>query len=150
MSCFFALLGADVVGVDTPGVSLDRARHEAERWGVQDWVRFLSYDGVPTSIPQDGFDFALTKSVPVVVPELEKFLRLLSQKMGAEGELLMAETVAGGPLLHLVRRLVIHWLTFDAKFSRVESCFLSRVFDIQAQRNFYWLVVALRAKLQEG
>ena len=47
MSCLFGWLGAQVLGVDLPGVSLEQARREAERLGVGERVRFLNCSADP-------------------------------------------------------------------------------------------------------
>jgi len=151
MACLFGLLGAEVLGVDLTGVSLDRARQEADRWGVGDRVRFLNYGGDPAALPEGDFDFVFTKSVLVMIGELEKFFAALVPKMAAGGELLAAENLAGGRLLHFLRRVVIHRrrTNFLARFHGVDDAFLAalgRSFEVVGRRRFAWLVVALRAR----
>jgi SAM-dependent methyltransferase len=151
MACLFGLLGAEVLGVDLEGVSLDRARQEAARWGVSDRVRFLNYSGDPGALPEGDFDFVFTKSVLVLVGELEKFFAALVPKMSAGGELLAAENLAGGRLMHFVRRLVVHRhrTNFLERFHGVDNAFLAalgRSFEVVRQRRFFGLVVALRAR----
>ena len=64
MSCLFALLGATVIGVDMPGVSLAAAQEEAARWGVQARTTFLTYDGSAENIPGSGYQLHLHEKRP--------------------------------------------------------------------------------------
>jgi SAM-dependent methyltransferase len=150
MACLFGLLGAEVLGVDLPGVSLDGARREAERWGVGDRVRFLNYDGDPATLPEGKFDFVFTKSVLVLIPDRERFLPALAARMRESGELLAAENVAGGPVLNFLRRAVIHrGREFVKRSHGVDPAFLAAVdsaFDLVEHRSFFWLVTAIRAR----
>jgi SAM-dependent methyltransferase len=150
MSCLFGLLGAEVLGVDLPGVPLDGARREAERWGVSGRVRFLTYGGDPDTLPEGAFDFVFTKSVFVQVPYREAFLTGLAARLNEGGELLAAENVAGGPVLNFLRRAVLHrGREFVKRAHGVDPAFLDavgRAFDQVEHRRFFWLVTALRAR----
>jgi SAM-dependent methyltransferase len=151
MACLFGLLGARVVGVDLPGVSLEGARQEAERWGVADNVRFLTYSGDPATLPEGDFDFVFTKSVLVMIPALETFLESLPGVMKPGGELLAAENLSGGPLLRWLRRIVHHRRKFLQRFHGVDAAFLAalgRTFEVVEEKRFYCLVTALRARVQ--
>jgi SAM-dependent methyltransferase len=151
MATLFGLLGAEVVGVDLEGVSLDGARAEAARWGVEDRVRFVNYSGNPADLPEGDFDFAFTKSVLVMIPQLESFLTGLAQAMRPGGELLATENLAGSWLHNLVRRLFVHRkrTNFFERFRPVDDAFLAtlgRTFELADSRRYYWLVTALRAR----
>jgi SAM-dependent methyltransferase len=152
LSCLFGLLGAEVLGVDLPAVGLEPAWQEAARWGVSDRVRFLTYGGDPSTLPEGDFDFVVTKSVLVMIRELERFLGALSTRMRPGGELLAAENVAGGRLLNFVRRTVIHRGRTDnllGRFRGVDHSFLATLggaFEVVGHRRFFWLVSALRAR----
>jgi SAM-dependent methyltransferase len=151
MACMFGLLGAQVVGVDLPDVSLDGARREAARWGVEDRVRFVNYSGDPAALPEGDFDFAFTKSVLVMIPTLDNFLAGLVQTLRPQGELLAAENLAGGRLLNFIRRAFVHRrrTNFFERFHGVDKQFLvtlSRKFEIVDSKRYYWLVTALRAR----
>jgi len=150
MSCFFGLLGATVTGVELEGVSLEKAWAEADRWHLGHRVQFLNYDGNPLNIPGDGYDFIFTKSVLVVVPELDTFLVALSHKLNSGGELMMAENLAGGAFLNFLRRVIIHrrWRDLEDNFHGIDAAFLDtvgQVFDISAFRTYYGLVGTIRA-----
>ncbi len=140
-----------MTGIDLERVSLDRARDEARRWELADRVQFLNYDGNPMHIPGLEYDFIFTKSVLVVVPELEVegFLAALSRKLAFGGELMAAENLAGGRLLRLVRRFVIHrrWRGVEDAFHGVDKGFLSsmsKAFEITGFKSYYGLVAAIR------
>jgi len=109
MSCLFALLGAQVVAVDTHEVSLLEAVAEAKRWGVEDRIQFTVYSGDPQDIQHTDFDIAFTKSVLLLVPELEKFLHGLSTKLRSKGQVAFIENGFHNPLSVLGRRIV-HFL----------------------------------------
>jgi SAM-dependent methyltransferase len=152
MSCLFGLLGAEVLGVDLPDVSLEAARQEAADAGVGDRVRFLHYNGDPAVLAEGDFDFVFTKSVLVMIPNLRPFLAALAPKLKAGGELLAAENLAGGRTMQLLRRLIVHRRrgpSFLQRFHGVDAPFVAALresFDIVEQRNFFWLVAALRAR----
>jgi hypothetical protein len=81
---------------------------EAKRWGVSDRIQFEVYSGDPREIPQTDFDVAFTKSVLLLIPELEGFLRVLSTKLRSGGQVAFIENGFHNPLSVLGRRLV-HW-----------------------------------------
>jgi SAM-dependent methyltransferase len=150
MACLFGLLGAEVLGVDLPDVSLQGARREASRLGVDYRVRFLNYSGNLADLPETDFDFVFTKSVLVMIPSLDSFFASLASVMRPGGELLAAENLAGGRLLHFIRRNIIHRRArFFEKFHGVDDAFLStlgRTFEMVGEKRFYGLVTALRAR----
>ena len=108
MSCLFALLGAQVVAVDTHDVGRPDAIAEAKRWGVSERIHFTVYSGDPENIPEGPFDVVFTKSVLLLIPELERFLRGLSAKLRSGGQVSFVENGFHSPLGVLGRRL-IHW-----------------------------------------
>jgi 2-polyprenyl-3-methyl-5-hydroxy-6-metoxy-1,4-benzoquinol methylase len=151
MSSLFGLLGAEVLGVDLPGVCLKGARREAESAGVGDRVRFLNYSGDPDALPEGDFDFVFSKSVMVMLPDLRAFLMALSSRMKPDGEMLIAENLEGGLLMQLVRRLFVHRRrekSFLENFHGVDAAFVATVgsvMEISEQKNFFRLVAAIRA-----
>jgi SAM-dependent methyltransferase len=108
MSCLFALLGAQVVAVDTHEVTLAEARAEAERWGVGERIEFTVYSGDPAEIRDAQFDIAFAKSVLLLIPDLETFCRRLSAKLRPQAQLAFIENGFHNPLSVFGRRL-IHW-----------------------------------------
>jgi SAM-dependent methyltransferase len=151
MSCLFGMLGAQVLGVDLPGVSLEPARQEAALAGVSNRVRFLNHGADMGTLLDDEFDFVFTKSALVMIPELAEFLAAIAPMMRADGELLAAENLAGGRLLQFVRRVIAdrRRAGFLNRFHGVNATFLAtlgRMFEVVGQRRFYGLVTALRAR----
>ena len=150
MSCLFGLLGATVVGLDLNGVSMDKAFAEADRWGVRDRVSFTTYDGNPANIPGRDYDFIFTKSVLVVVPNLDTSLRQISTRLKADGELLAAENLTGGRLLYIVRWLRnSRYRSGRSRFHGVDDEFLAtvkRAFTLVDFKTYHGLVAALRAR----
>ena len=130
MTSLFALLGAKVTGLDTNNESLKLAKDEAKKWNVADRVEFISYDGDLDVIPDESFDLIFTKSVLVVIPELEKFLEKLSRKLKSDGQIIFIENARGWGIVHWLRNLkhrswnfrVAHYFVkedlsvFDSKF----------------------------------
>jgi SAM-dependent methyltransferase len=108
MSCLFALLGAQVFAVDTHEVARPDALAEAKRWGVSERIQFSVYSGDAGDIREEPFDVVFTKSVLLLIPELERFLRGLSTKLRPGGQVAFVENGFHGPLSILGRRL-IHW-----------------------------------------
>lgn len=151
MSCLFGLLGANVLGVELEHVPLEKAWAEADRWKLRHNVKFANYDGNPASISVEDYDYVFTKSVFVMIPELEVFLSILSQKLHPKAELMMAENLAGGRLHHLVRRYVRRRPKkyFDNKFRGVDGGFLTsinRYVKVIELRKYFGLVAAIRAQ----
>ncbi len=106
MSSFFALLGAHVVAVDTHDVALPGAIAEATRWGVRDRIEFVVYSGDPREIRQADFDIAFSKSVLLLIPQLETFLRAISAKLRPDGQVAFIENGFHNPLAVLGRRII--------------------------------------------
>jgi 2-polyprenyl-3-methyl-5-hydroxy-6-metoxy-1,4-benzoquinol methylase len=151
MSCLFGLLGAEVLGLELPDVCLKSARREAESAGVSDHVRFLNYSGDPASLPEGDFDFVFSKSVLVMIPDLKPFVAALASKLKPGGELLLAENLAGGLWMQLIRRVIAQQRrgkSFRERFHGVDAAFLATLgtaFEMAERQNFSWLVAAIRA-----
>ena len=108
MSCLFALLGARVHAVDTHDVTRAEASTEAAKWGVLDRIQFTRYSGDPREIQEADFDIAFTKSVLLLVSDLEGFLRGLGTRLRPGARLAFIENGFHHPLDVLARRLS-HW-----------------------------------------
>jgi SAM-dependent methyltransferase len=152
MSCLFGLLGAEVLGVDLPGVSLEPARQEAVLAGVTDRVRFRNYSGDPATLPEMDFDFVFTKSVLVMISPLQPFIAAVAQKLKPDGQLLAAENLAGGWIVQFLRRVIMHpcrGKSFLDRFHAVDAALLATLtgsFTIIEQRMSSWLVAGIRAR----
>lgn len=105
MCLLFALLGADVTGVDVDGAYFPRARTEADRLGLSHRVRFQEYDGDPASLKGEPYDLVFTKSVLLLVSDLERFMERLAARLKPGGKVVFIENAYRGPLDLVVRRL---------------------------------------------
>jgi SAM-dependent methyltransferase len=148
MSCLYALLGAQVTGVDLSADALEIARREAARCGVESRTTFMRYSGDPRELPGD-FDFVVTKSVLVIVPELPKYLAHVKSRMRPGGEFIALENNAGNKLVNTLRARLIHraWKSFDTSFRGVDAGFVADFessFKLIERKRFYALVTGLR------
>ncbi len=136
MSAIFALLGAQVTGVDIEKGYGETARKEASKWGVAERVQFLEYDGNPSGLPNETYDLVFTKSVLLYVKDLEPFLAKIALKLRPAGRVFFLENTCRGPLDHLLRRLIHRWRGTGNYYymtpSRISS--ISKVFDLDVIR----------------
>ena len=150
MSCLFGLLGATVQGVDLDPKNVAVAREEVARWNLGDRVQIAACDGDPLHMPGSNYDFAFTKSVLVVVPDVDTFIAGLSQKLKPGAELMFAENL-GGAFLKMLRFGILHRRdkAFERSFHGVDQAFLtavSRQVDMVEYKQYYGLVAAIRAR----
>jgi ubiquinone/menaquinone biosynthesis C-methylase UbiE len=140
MSCLFALLGAEVVGVDINRKILATAREEACRWGVQERVQFVGYDGDLDVFPDEQFDAVFTKSVLVLVPQLDAFLRTMSAKLKPQGKVVFIENSYGNRVLHLLRNVWHRKWNFRkaSYFTPQHVATLRNIFDVRILKKV-WL-----------
>jgi ubiquinone/menaquinone biosynthesis C-methylase UbiE len=104
IASLFALLGGTVTGIDIQPTFLEIANAEIQKLGVSNQVNFVVYDGDLDLFPDQSFDIIFTKSVLVVVPDLENFLHKISDKLKPNGKVVFLENAKGG-LLHFLRRI---------------------------------------------
>ncbi len=108
MSACFALLGAEVVGVETDETALKRAEEEVKRWGVHTHVSFLHYDGDLghcAELSQSRFDFIFTKSVLVLLgSDLFDCLQKLDPMLKPNGKCIFLENRHGGAIFSFLIR----------------------------------------------
>lgn len=109
MSCLMASCGATVTGVDIAAKSIGIAESEAAKWGVQDRVRFVAYDGNGRNLPEGPFDIVFSKSVLVLIPKekLPDLLEQIQKRLAPNGTGLFLEN-ANNWFLDRVRRHVVH------------------------------------------
>ena len=108
MTVFFALCGADAVGVDTYAEGLTRAAEFARQWQVEDRTRFIAYDGNPDALGEGPFDLIFTKSVLWSIPNLAEILEQIDSALAPNGRIAFVENVRGGSGVMWLRRNVIH------------------------------------------
>jgi SAM-dependent methyltransferase len=102
ISALLSLMGADVTGIDIHKEHIEIAEQEARKWRVN--PRFILYEGDLDIFPDNHFDIVFTKSVLVVVPELNLFLQKINQKLKPGGMIVFIENSKGG-LLHYLRKI---------------------------------------------
>ncbi len=109
MSACFALLGAQVVGIETNSAVLKHAEEEAKQWGVHSSVSFFHYDGDLEhceALNGSDFDIIFTKSVLVLMGStFFDFLQKMDRKLKPKGRCIFLENQHGGPIFSLLRRL---------------------------------------------
>ena len=104
MAVFFSLIGAKVTGIDICEEFVLAAREEAKKWNAPN-VNFIQYNGNWDMIPDESFDIVFTKSVLVMVPDLEDLLRNIAKKLRPNGRVAFLENGKGDPLFHMLRRI---------------------------------------------
>jgi ubiquinone/menaquinone biosynthesis C-methylase UbiE len=105
MACLFALLGGTVTGIDIQQDYLLIAQAEAQKWAVSERTNFIAYDGNLDMFPDQTFDLVFTKSVLVVVPQLESFLQKIAVKLKPRGKVVLVENAKGGGIVHALRAI---------------------------------------------
>mgnify|MGYP002399072008 FL=1 len=145
MSCLFALLGAEVVGIDINEYSLKIAQSEAKRWKVTDQVLFVKYEGNLDVLADCSFDLVFTKSVLVLIQNLDEFLRQISSKLRPNGKVVFLENGRGSPLIHSLRRLRHRrWNYTQANyFTESQVAQIRNVFTVHEIKKTIWPPVYL-------
>ena len=109
MSACFALLGAQVVGIEINAAALKQAEEEVKRWGVDANVSFFHYDGdldQCDALRESQFDLIFTKGVLVLLGStLSNYLQKLDRRLKASGRCVFLENRHGGPVFMLLRRV---------------------------------------------
>jgi 2-polyprenyl-3-methyl-5-hydroxy-6-metoxy-1,4-benzoquinol methylase len=106
MAVLFSLMGARVTGIDIMEPYLSVAREEAKKWNLSnEAVNFMAYNGDLDIFPDESFDIVLTKSVLVLLPNLENFLRKISMKLRSNGRVVFLENGRGNYFIHAMRTI---------------------------------------------
>ena len=105
MSCMFGLLGARVVGIDIHARYIEAAREEARKLGVTSRVEFVLSGGDLRDLPSQSCDLVFSKSVLVLLPDLEGTLSELDRLLDGGGRVVFIENGLGGRLSQFVRRM---------------------------------------------
>jgi len=109
VSVMFGLLGAKVLGLEisSNAHALQRAEQESKKWGVQENVEFLTYDGDLDScsaIQKRKFDIIFTKSVLVLLgARFPDYLKKLETKLKPGGQCVFLENRKGNFFHHFLR-----------------------------------------------
>jgi len=107
MATFFAAeLGAnEVLGIDLSSNDFVDAKSFVANHGVSDKVTFEHCDGTLNAQKDGHFDFIFTKSVLVMVQDLDSYLHVLNNKLAPNGKYLFLENGKGNPLIQLSRSI---------------------------------------------
>ena len=155
MTCLFGLLGASVTGVELPGRSLTAAHAEVKKWNLEHQVTLKSYSGDLSQLT-DRYDFVFSKSVLVIVPELERFLTGIATVLRDDGRLLAVENHQRGTALRRLKTRAVRFVTtgncagdWYSGFRGVTPTFmdtLRRQFDIVSYAEPFGLVAGIEAR----
>ena len=133
MSACFALLGAQIVGVETNASALKQAQEEIKQWGVQARVSFHHYDGDLDHcevVNESKFDFIFTKSVLVALEtHLLDFFEKLDRTLKPDGNCVLIENRHGGSLFSFLRSALLTRELFIGKSTILSRPFLPRLID---------------------
>ncbi len=109
ISVMFALLGANVVGIETSSKDLKVAEEEIKKWGVQQNIELVHYDGDLDScaaIQGRKFDIIFSKSVLVLLGDtFSEFLKKLETKLNPGGQCVFLENRKGSSLYFFLRMI---------------------------------------------
>jgi len=103
MACFFARMGGKVIGTDVVSRGLRTAQGEAKTCQVADRVLFVTCSGDLDLFKDDSFDLIFTKSVLIVVKDLEKVLVEIKRILKPNGKIVFIENARGLWPLHVMR-----------------------------------------------
>lgn len=140
MSCLFALLGAEVVGVDVSKEATIMAETEARKWDVSGSTQFIHYDGNLEALAIGDFSIVFTKSVLVVMPDLDETMRSINYKLSPNGRFVFLENGRGREWMHMLRRFRHrHWTYESANyFTNHDIETISRYFSVETvKKNFF-------------
>ena len=108
-------------------------------------ISFLAYNGDLDVFPDESFDIVFTKSVLVLVPNLEVFLSTISRKLKPNGRVVFLEN-AKGPALFEVLRTIKHpiWDHHRARYFADDEVRLIRsIYHIDTLRKTFFRPVYL-------
>lgn len=153
MATLFAILGAQVVGVETNAESLPIAENEVKKWKVQKRVSFIHYNGDLDSCATLGkmqFDIIFTKSVLVLLgSKFSEFLEKLDRRLKPGGQCVFLENRYGGPLFSLLRMVRPVSRSFYKRIDYLTPTHLQRINKvfpiIEVQKTFFppiYLIIA--------
>jgi 2-polyprenyl-3-methyl-5-hydroxy-6-metoxy-1,4-benzoquinol methylase len=117
MTCYFASLGAYCDGADVDSRPLEVAREEADRWNVAERTNFIHVSPDLSELAAEKYDFIFTKSVLIMMGQLDLSLERIASLLKPNGEYLAAENSSGGLLLFLYRQLMWHTRPAASSFS---------------------------------
>lgn len=105
MSSLFALLGADVIGLDHNSDALVEAKAEIAAFGLEDKIQLHIGDATDyLSACEPEFDLIFTKSTLVVTADPWPVVAASVRSLRPDGHMFSIENGRGNALIHLLRR----------------------------------------------
>jgi len=101
---FMAKNGAESMGIDISGISVENCKKHAFEEGVGDKASFLVMDAENMKFENDSFDVVICSGVLHHL-DIEKAFRELSRVLKPEGEIICIEPLVYNPLFQLYRRI---------------------------------------------
>jgi len=147
MTCLFALLGAEVTGIETDAAAVPAASAEVARLGVGAKVSLVHYDGDLAhcmALENRQFDLVFSKSVLVLLREaLPQQLKCMEGLLAPGGRFIFLENAHGGMFIALIRWLRYLWNrqlqpSGIDYFKRSHLRLISTIFEIQEVKVSYW------------
>jgi len=98
-----ATYGADVIGIDISGVSIETCKARAVETNLQDRTDFYVMDAENTDFDNDTFDVIICNGVLHHL-ELQSAYRELARVLKPDGKIICIEALANNPIIHWYRR----------------------------------------------
>lgn len=141
ISCLFALLGAEVSGLELKDRDLTPANENARKFGVGDRINIKHYDGDLCVLGDRTFDIIFTKSTLIYPPDLESFLKGISEHLAADGKFVFIENGKGNMIVKIGRLLKRKSFSF---FKRTH--FFTEA-DIDLIKSIFTVELLMRSKM---
>lgn len=141
ISTLFALYGANVTGAEINPEFIPIANNEAKKWNVEHKVNFIDYKGDLNNLPDNEYDLVFTKSVLVLIKDLDYYLSVLKKKIKKDGQIVILENAYNNIFFDFLRRIK-HFNKWDVRratyFSKQEIEVIGKHFKlIHVKKNFY-------------
>jgi len=134
MSCLFALLGAQVTGLEISRERLDECRRTAEKFGVKSKIELILYEGDPSILAGRKFDIIFSKSALIYPLPLDKFLNSLEELLKDSGKVVFIENARGSLFAYALRFIKRRSLSFFRRvhyFSHREIDLVKQIFQVE-------------------
>ena len=134
ISCLFALLGAEVTGLELKDRDLTTAGENARRFGVSDKIGIRYYDGDLSVLGDQTFDIIFTKSTLIYPPDLKQFLIGLHDHLDSDGKFVFIENGKGNMFVKIGRLLKRKSFSFFKRthfFTEAEVDLIKSIFTVE-------------------
>lgn len=134
ISCLFALLGAEVTGLELTDRDLTPAGENARMFGVGDKIDIRYYDGDLSVLGDQTFDIIFTKSTLIYPPDLKQFLIGLRDHLDNDGKFVFIENGKGNVIVKIGRLLKRKSFSFFKRthfFTEAEVNLIKSIFTVE-------------------